>query len=151
MVLQRRVSPGILNSQSKELVDFFASTERKLTKLRLFGTLREACDSPHKPVFLSGIGCSLLSFLQLRWCTLFANKGKSQVLGTLKQEAAYPSDGSSTQKGTVSRFLFVLSTCFAFQVSWPVAQHDRSMRLNLRPITESNASLERKLPFQKWS
>jgi len=40
-------------------------------------------------------------------------------------------------------FLFVLSTRFGFQVSSPVAAHNRSIRLNFQPITKFNASLER--------
>ncbi len=39
---------------------------------------------------------------------MFANKRKSRVLGTLKEETASRSLGSSTQKGTVSFFLLVL-------------------------------------------
>jgi len=71
---------------------------------------------------------------------------KSRVLGVLRLFAALLRTGSSTQKGTVFPFLFVLSTRFAFQVSSPVAAHNRSIRLNFQPITKFNASLERKLP-----
>src|SRR5258706_6512854 len=57
--------------------------------------------------------------------------------------------GSSTQKRTISSFLFVLSTHLALQVSSLIAPYDCSMWLNFQPITESNASLEERLPFTR--
>jgi hypothetical protein len=53
---------------------------------------------------------------------LFAKAGKSRVVRVLSLFAASLSMGSSTQKGAISPFLFVLSTRFPFQVSLPVGR-----------------------------
>src|SRR5713226_3313048 len=51
--------------------------------------------------------------LHRRSCILFANAGKSLVLGILGLWAALLNIGSSTQKGTIPPLLLVLSTYFA--------------------------------------
>jgi hypothetical protein len=89
---------------------------------RPFDIHRIAFHVLYKPLSRRRIVCAFLFSLHCRSCILFAKAGKSRVLRVLSLFEASLSMGSSTQKGTIFPFLFVLSTRFAFQVSLPVGR-----------------------------
>ena len=101
----------------------------------------------HKPPSRRRIVCSFLFSPHGRSCILFAKAGKSRVLRILRLSAPLPGVGSSTKKRTISPWLFVVSTHFAFPISPPVAPNSSSTLLNFQPLTKFAASLERKLRF----
>jgi len=76
----------------------------------LFDTLRVAFDVLYKPLSRRRIVGSYLLPLRRRWSILFANRGKSRVLRILQQRSILLGVGSSTQKGTISRFSIVIFT-----------------------------------------
>src|SRR5713226_5236386 len=72
--------------------------------------LRAAFGVPNKPQSRRRVDCSYLFSLRYRLCILFANKCKSRVLRSLKQEAAFRKVSPGTQKGAISRFAIVIFT-----------------------------------------
>jgi hypothetical protein len=158
VVLQHCVSSSVLRLQSQQFVTCFSFKETKLTELS--AVLVPDFQSPlgffAQSLILAADRCIdgelLVHALLLHRdsCILFANECKSLVLGTLKQESALVSVGSSTQKETISHSRLYFLHSPNFQVSSIMATHYSSMRLNFQPFTESQASLEWQLPFLVW-
>lgn len=155
VVLQHCVCSSILRLQSQQFVACFSSNKAKLTKLSsvLVPDFQSALTYFEQSLILATDRCidgelrahPLLPSLRL--LHFVASKRKPRIWGSLQLKTASRSLGPSTQKGTVSFFLPVLSTRFAIQVSPPVVPSDCSTRLNLQLISKSKASLERNLPF----
>ena len=156
VVLRHRISSSVLRLQSQEFVACFFSNQRRLANLGrlLVPDFQGALRFFEQSLILATDRCIdgesfahvLLPSLKLEH---FVRQQRQVVsFGDFETENCFSERGSSTQKEAISPILLVLSTQSELQVSSTIDTHDRSMRLNFQPLTKSNMSLERKLPFQ---